>query len=152
LDIPEDYYIAISNATKAAGEGRTTKMEHHDLPYLLDYYKINMIGGANSPYACAEWPGIQIPHAILSLLDRKGLQFTFFNDKRVGENHTLLFYERNLAGRGLDFDDFPEDKPDFVMHAVELRCLNPVADPKKTPLPPLQDLAEAGTFLLQAGL
>ena len=70
----------------------------------------------------------------MSLLDRKGLQFTFLNDKRVGEEHTLLLYERNPAGRGLDFDDFPEDKPDFNRYAVELRCLNPVVDTKKTPL------------------
>jgi hypothetical protein len=29
---------------------------------------------------------------------------TLFNDKREMEDHRLLFYERNLAGRGLDFD------------------------------------------------
>jgi hypothetical protein len=56
------------------------------------------------------------------------------------------------VGRGLDFDDFPEDKPDFVRYAVELRFLNPVVDTKKTPLPPLEDLAEAVIILLQAGL
>ena len=35
---------------------------------------------------------------------------------------------------------------------MELRCLNPNIDTKKTPLPPLEDLAEAVTALLQAGL
>jgi len=64
----------------------------------------------------------------------------------------LLFYERNLAGRGLDFHDFPEDKPDFIRYAVELRCLNPVVHTKKTPLPPLEDLAEGVRVLLKAGL
>jgi hypothetical protein len=64
----------------------------------------------------------------------------------------MLFYERNPAGRGLDFDDFPEDKPDFIKYAVELRCLNPVIDTKKTPLPPLEDLVEAVTVLLKARL
>ena len=116
MDIPEDYYTAIATASEAAGEGHTSEMKHHALIYLFEYYKITKIGGANSPYTCAEWPGIQIPQTILSLLDRKGLHFTFFNDKRVGEDHTLLFYERNPAGRGLDFDDFPEDKPDFVRY------------------------------------
>ena len=85
-------------------------------------------------------------------MDNKGLHFTFFNDKRESENHTLLFYERNPAERGLDFDDYPEDKPDFVGYAVELRCLNPVVDTKKTPLMPLEDLAEAVTALMQVGL
>jgi hypothetical protein len=70
-------------------------------------------------------------------LDRKGLQSTFFNDKRVGKDHTLLSYVRNPAGHGLDFDHFPEDKPDFVRYAVGLLCSNPVASTKKTPLPPL---------------
>ena len=85
-------------------------MEQYDLLYLFEYYKITKVGGANSPCVWAEWPGIQIPQSILSLLDRKGLQFTFFNEKRVGEDYTLLFHERNQAGRGLDFDDFSKAK------------------------------------------
>jgi hypothetical protein len=54
----------------------------------------------------------------LSLLDRKGLQFTFFNDKRVGEDYKLLFYERTPAGRGFDCDDFLDAKPDFEAFTV----------------------------------
>ncbi len=38
------------------------------------------------------------------------------------------------------------------MYAAELRCLNPVADTKKSPLPILEDLAEAATALIAAGL
>ena len=64
----------------------------------------------------------------------------------------MNFYERNPAGRGLDFDDYPENKSDFVRYVVELRCLNPVVDIKKTPLPPLEDLAEAVNVLLHVGL
>ena len=41
------------------------------------------------------------------MLDNKGLQFTFLNDKREESDHTLLFYEHNPARRGLEFDDFP---------------------------------------------
>jgi len=88
----------------------------------------------------------------MSLMDNKGLHFTFFNDKREGEDHTLLFYERNPTGRGLDFDGYSEDKPDFVRYALELRCLNPVVDTKNTPLPSLKDLSEAVTVLIQVGL
>jgi hypothetical protein len=85
-------------------------------------------------------------------MDNKELHFTLYNDNRVGEDNTLLFYERNPAGRGMHFYDYPEDKSDFVRYAVEFRCLNPVAANKKTPLPPLEDLAEAVTVLLQVGL
>jgi len=64
----------------------------------------------------------------------------------------LNFYERNPAGRGLDFDDYPESKSDFVRYVVELRCLNLVVDIIKPPLPPMEDLAEAVNVLLHVGL
>jgi hypothetical protein len=137
LYVPEDYYTTILTATEVAGEGHTTVMDYHDLLYIFEYYGINKIGGTNNPYACAEWPGIQITQTIMSLLDSKGLQFTFFHDKRKEEAHALHFYERNPAGRGLDFDDSPEDKPDFIKYVVELRCLNLGIDTKKTLLPSL---------------
>ena len=63
--------------------------------YLFEFYKIVKIGDINSPYACIEWPGIQIPQTILSVLEEKGLRLTFYNDKRETEEHTLNFYERN---------------------------------------------------------
>ena len=76
------------------------------------------------------------------MLEEIGLRFTLYNDKRETEEHTLHFYERNPVGRGLDFDDRPDDKTDFVRYAVELRCLSPIVDTKKSPVPPLDDLAE----------
>ena len=88
----------------------------------------------------------------MSLLDRKGLRFTFFDGTREGEEHTLLFYERDPAGRGLDLDDNREDKPDFVKYAVKLRCLTTVINTKKTPLPPQEYLAEAVTIFFKVGL
>jgi len=127
-------------------------MAIYDLLYLFEYYIINKIGGTNNPYACEKWHGIQIPQAILSLIDRKGLQFTFLTDKREEADHILLFYEHNQVEHGLDFDDFPEDKPDFIRYAVKIRCLNLKVDTKKTPLPPLEDLAEGVAVLLTAGL
>jgi hypothetical protein len=99
-----------------------------------------------------QWPGIQIPKAIISLLDTKDLLVDFIDDTGGTEQHYIQFYERNPAGRGLDFDNAPEDKPDFVRYAVELRCLSPITDTRKTPLPPLEDLAEATKTLLAAGL
>jgi len=110
------------------------------------------IRDANIPYACVDWHGIQIPHAILSLLDQKWLRLIFFDDKIEGERHTFLFYEHNSAGRGLDFDDYLKEKPDFAWYAVELCCLNLDIDSKKTPLPPLENLVEAITIVLNLGL
>ena len=31
------------------------------LLYLMEFYKIVKIGGIYNPFACMEWPGIQIP-------------------------------------------------------------------------------------------
>ena len=73
MDPPEGYYTSIATATEAPGEGHIAEMESHTFLYLLEFHKFTNIGGPNSPYACAEWPGIQIPQAILSPLDSKGL-------------------------------------------------------------------------------
>ena len=105
-------------------------MEPRLLLYLLEFYKIVKIRGINSPFACMEWPGIQITQAILSLLGTKGILYSFLDDKRAWEESLIHFYERNPAGRGLDFDDAPEDMPVFTRYAVESRCLNPFRDTK----------------------
>ena len=99
-----------------------------------------------------EWPGIQIHEAIASNLIDKLLKFNFITTKGNTEEHFIAFYERNPAGRGLDFTDDPDSKEDFLRYAVELQRLNPVADTRKAPLPPLEDLAEGATVLIGAGL
>ena len=152
LNQPEDFYTALLDATETAGDNHCAALNTLHTLYLFEFYKIVKIGGINSPYASIEWPGIQIPQAILSLLDEKGLLITLYNDKREAEEHTLYLYERNLARGGLDFDDHPDDKTCFVRYAVELRCLNPIMDTKKSPLPPLEDLAEAVEALMAAEL
>ena len=152
LSQPEDFYTAVLDATKTSGDNHYTALDTLHTLYLFEFYKIVKIGCDHSPYACIEWPGIQIPQAILSMLEEKGLMVTFYNDKREAEEHTLHFDERNLVGRGLVFDDHPDDKNDFVRYAVELRCLNPILDTTKSPLPPLKDLAEAIEALIAAGL
>ena len=71
---------------------------------------------------------------------------------RSWEEHFITFYERNHAGREIDFTENPDHKEDFLRYVVELHCLNPVADTRKTPLPPLEDLAEGVTVQLTTGL
>ncbi len=86
------------------------------------------------------------------MLEANGLRFTFYNDKKVAKEHTLHLYERNLACRGLDFDDHPDDKVDFVRYAIELRCWSPIVDINKNPLPPLEDLADVVDTLIAVGM
>ncbi len=117
-------------------------LDNKTLLYLFEFSWINKTRGINSPYAIIEWPGIQIPLAIISNLDEKPLKCSFIIDAGSWEEHLLTFYERNPAGRGLDFTENPYHKEDFLRYVVELHCLNPMADIRKSPLPSLEDLAE----------
>ena len=121
-DVLDDYYSALSEAVKAAGDRHYVELGPQHTLYLFEYYKISKVGGANSPYACMQWPGIQIPQAIINLLDTKDLRVNLIDDNGGTEHHYIQLYERNPYGKGLDFDDAPDDKSDFVRYAVELRC------------------------------
>ena len=103
--IPSDFYTAISDAINYVGDATIVELHSPELMYLFEFYRIFKIGGTTSPYVSIEWPWIQIPMAIKSLLQDKGLIFPFINDNNEGEQHDVHFYERNPAGRGLDFTD-----------------------------------------------
>ena len=47
------------------------------LLYILKYSRIYKVGDPTGTYACMEWPGIQIPQALLTLLDDKPLLCPF---------------------------------------------------------------------------
>ena len=89
LPIPEDYYTAIANATEAVGEEHTSMMDDYDLLHLFEYYKITKVSGVNSPYACAEWPGIQIP---------KG-----YPEFSGPQRNSIYFLQRQESRRGIHF-------------------------------------------------
>jgi len=61
LDIPDDYYTALSDAVEAACDRHYIELSPQHTLYLFEYYKISKVGGANIPYACMQWPGIHIP-------------------------------------------------------------------------------------------
>ena len=72
--------------------------------------------------------------ATTSLLHDKGLNFPFINDNNEWEQYVVYFYERNPAGRGLDFTDIEDTKSDFLRYAVEYHCQNTITNIKKHPL------------------
>ena len=120
LEVLDDYYSALSEAVEAAGDRHCVELGPHHTLYFFEYYKISKVGCANNPYACTQWPGIHIRQAIINLLDTKDLLVNFMDDNGGTEEHYIQLYERNPAGRGLDFDDAPDDKSDFVRYVVEL--------------------------------
>jgi len=152
FQVPEDFYSALNDASDNAGDQDTVELDAITHLYLFEFSRITKTGGINSPFVTMEWPGIQIPQAILSNLSEKLLKIELITNYGDIEEHTVTFYERNPAGRGLDFTDNPDSKDDFLRYAVELQCLNPIADTRKTPLPPLEELAEGTTALIKAGL
>ena len=73
LAILKDYYTTIADATESARDNQSVELDPQLILYLLEFYKIIQIGGANNPYACMEWPGIQIPQTILNFLYAKNV-------------------------------------------------------------------------------
>ncbi len=141
----DDCFTAFNDATQASSDRHAVDLDNKTLMYLFEFSRTSKTGGINNPYATIEWRGIQILHAIISNLDEKTLKCSFIIDTGNWEEHFLTFYERNPAGRGLDFTENPYHKEDFLRYAVEFHCLNPLANIRKSPLPPLEDLAEEVT-------
>ena len=62
------------------------------------------------------------------MLNEIGLRFNFVTYTGSYEEGDLYFYDKNPAGRELDFADNPDHKEDFLRYAIKLHCLNPVHD------------------------
>ena len=148
----DDYFTALNNATQASTDQHAVDVDNITVVYVFEFIIINKTGGVNSPYATIDLPGIQIPQAIISNLDEKPLKCSFITNAGKWEDHYLTFYERNPAGRELDFTENPDHKGDFLRYAVELHCLDLVANIRNSPLPPLEDLSEGVTVQLATGL
>jgi hypothetical protein len=54
-----------------------------------------------------EWPGIQIPQALLTMLDDKPLLCPFFQEEGYTYTNNIYFYDRNPTGKELDLDFKP---------------------------------------------
>jgi hypothetical protein len=70
-----------------------------------------------------------------------GIIITLLNNDGEYQDAPIFFYERNPSGRGLDFNDFPEQTADFLRCAIQLNCINPICSITKYYLPPLEEIA-----------
>ena len=84
------------------------------------------------------------------MLNETGLSFTFATDIGCYEEGVLYFFERNPAGRGLDFAENLEQEEDFLRYAMELHYLNPVQDIAQYSLPQVEEIARGTEILLDA--
>ena len=78
---------------------------------------------------------------IPTILQNRGITLSLLNNDGVYHESVIHFYDRNPAGKGLDFDEFPEQKADFLRYTVEFNCIYPICDITKCPLPPLEDIS-----------
>ena len=153
FEVPDDVIGAISEAVAVASaqEGAPATLQSAELLYFMEFSRIYKQGGPNSPYASIDWPDFQIPQTIISLLANINVRLTLplVNDEGTLRDAHILFYDRNPAGRGLDFDDNPADREPFMRYSVNFRCLNPPKDLASRTLPPLEDVSEALQYLLR---
>jgi len=60
-----------------------------------------------------------------------GISIALLNNVAEYQHAPIFLYERNPAGRGLDFNDFPEQKANFLKYAVQLNCINLIRTSRK---------------------
>ena len=139
--------MLITEITEADSQGNpNVTISPPDLRYLMEFSKIYKVGGIGSPYASIEWSGVQIPQALSAILKDRGLNIFLFNNDGALDTAPAYFFEQNLAGRGLDFDEFPDTKADFLRYAVQLDCINPVRGIIKCPLPSMEEIARGAAL------
>jgi len=90
------------------------------LLYILEYSRIYKVGDPTGPYACMEWPGIQIPQALITQLDDRSLLRPFSQEKYTYTT-SIYFCDRNPAGKELDFDSNPNQKEPFMRYSVSIQ-------------------------------
>ncbi len=106
--IPSDI---IADITFAISQDESQNNEYVLLPrpslmYILEYYRLYKVGDPIGPYACMEWPGIQISQALLTLLEDRPLLCPFSQDDGYTYNSNIYLYDRNPAGKELDLLDY----------------------------------------------
>ena len=92
---------------------------------------------------------MQTPHALTAILQDREVNIPLLNNERENQHAPIYFYERNPTGRGLDFNDFPEQKADFLRYAVQLNNIKPIRDITKSPLPTLEEIVRGISIQLR---
>ncbi len=95
---------------------------------------------------------MQTSQALSAILQDWGINISLLNNEGEHQHARIYFYERNPTGRGLDFDDFSEQKADFLRYAVQLNCINPIRDITKSSLPPLEEIDRGISIQLRDGI
>ncbi len=60
--------IATAIAESTIANNNIISLKNIDLLYFVEFNRIYKVGGVSNPYDNMEWPGIQIPQAISTML------------------------------------------------------------------------------------
>ena len=88
-DLIGDITLSITQADSQNNEN--VLLPCPSLMYILEYSRIYKVGNPTGPYACMEWPGIQIPQALLTLLDDRPLLCTFSQEEGYTYTNNIYF-------------------------------------------------------------
>ncbi len=87
-----------------------------------------------------EWPGIQIPQALLTLLEDRSLLCPFSQEEGYTYKSNIYLYDRNPAGKELDFESNPYYNENYMRYAVSFQLQNRTEDLSRFSLPTLSDI------------
>ena len=138
-DLIGDITLAITQANSQ--NNKYVLLPRPSLLHILEYPRIYKVGDPPGPYDSMEWPGIRIPHALLTLLDNKPRLCPFPQDEGYTYTSNLYFYDRNPVGKELDFDSNPEQKELFQRYAVSFQLQNRTEDLSHLSLPTLSNIS-----------
>ncbi len=94
--VPTDIigYITSAVAQAAAQNTEYVLLPRLSLLYILEYSNIFKVGDPTGPYACMEWPDIQIPQALLTLLlEDIPIPCPFSNEEGNSHDNNICFYD-----------------------------------------------------------
>jgi hypothetical protein len=138
-DLIGDITLSITQADSQNNE--YVMLPRPSLMCILEYSRTYKVGDPTGPYAYMEWPGIQIPKALLTLLDDIPLLCPFSQEEGYTYINNLYFYDRNLASKELDFDSNLEQKEPFLRYAVSFQLQKKTEDMSRLSLPTLSDIS-----------
>jgi hypothetical protein len=114
----------------------------------MEFSKIHKVGGILSPYTSIEGSGVQIPHALATILRDRVLNIFLLSNDGV---HDMAPHTSSNAIRpveGWTSTNFQNRRP-ISLGMPQVNCINPVRDITKCPLPSLEEIARDASIQLR---
>ena len=155
VDVDVDHISVLSRARQEAdGRGEDyIQLRPSELLSLMEYSRVTKLAQA-SPFVALDYPETQIPLALKALVAEQDISIAI---PILGEGAHLNFvkasvFDTNPASRGLDFDEDPDSKEDFLKFSVHFRCTTKTSERRNLPMPALEYISEGISIILNSQL